>query len=211
MALTLHLLRHAAHGHPTDMLCGRMAGVRLSLDGERQAAGLARRFPPNSLDALRTSPARRCRDTAAHLEAACGVPATVDPTADEVDFGDWTGRRFAELERDPLWRSWNLDRDHATAPGGEGMMRVRDRVAALMNELLALHPQGRVAIVTHAEIVRTAALQVLGLPLQDYDRLEVSHASVTTLSLWTGGGRLLGLNDVSHITAPMPTREVQPA
>ena len=211
MALTLHLLRHAVHGHPTDMLCGRTAGVRLSAEGERQAARLARRFAPGSLEALHTSPARRCRETAEGLEAACGLTAIVDPAADEVDFGDWTGRRFADLEDDPRWRSWNLDRDHATAPHGEAMTCVRARVLALLNEMTTLHPHGRAAVVTHAEIVRTAVLHVLGLPLQAYERLEIGPASITTLHLWPGGGRLLGLNDVSHITASAPTKEVEPA
>jgi broad specificity phosphatase PhoE len=211
MALTLHLLRHAVHDHPADMLCGRMAGVRLGPEGERQAARLAHRFPLDSLDALHTSPIRRCRETAASLEAACGLVAIVDPAAEELDFGDWTGRRFTQLEGDPHWRSWNLDRDHAAAPGGETMGDVRARVVAMLEETLMLHPHDRVAVVTHAEIVRTAVLHVLGLPLQAYDRLEIGPASVTTLCLWPGGGRLIGLNDVSHITAPAPMKEVEPA
>jgi broad specificity phosphatase PhoE len=211
MALTLNLLRHAVHGHPTDMLCGRRAGVRLSREGERQAARLAQRFPQGSLDALHTSPVQRCRETAANLEVACGLAAIVDPAAEEVDFGDWTGRRFTQLEGDPRWRSWNFDRDHAAIPGGETMGHVRARVVTMLKEMLVLHPHGRVAVVTHAEIVRTAVLHVLGLPLQAYDRLEIGPASVTALCLWPGGGRLMGLNDVSHITAPAPMKEVEPA
>jgi broad specificity phosphatase PhoE len=211
MALTLHLLRHAVHGHPQDMLCGRMAGVRLGPDGERQAARLAHRFPLHSLDALHTSPVQRCRETAAVLEEVCGLAAIVDPAAEEVDFGAWTGRRFAALEEDSLWRSWNLDRDHAAAPGGETMRRVRARVLRLLDEMLALHPHGRVAVITHAEIVRTAVLHVLGLPMQAYDRLEIGPASITTLCLWPGGGRLMGLNDLSHLPAPAPLKEMEPA
>ncbi|WP_424811373.1 histidine phosphatase family protein [Roseococcus sp. YIM B11640] len=211
MALMLHLLRHALHDHPPDMLCGRMAGVRLAAEGERQAACLGRRFPLGSLDALLTSPVRRCRDTAAALERACGLPAIVDPAADEVDFGDWAGQRFPALQADPRWTAWNLDRDHAAAPGGETTHALRARVIALLDGILGLHPQGHVAVMTHAEIVRTSVLHILGLPMQAYDRLEVSPASITTLSLWMGGGRLLGLNDVSHIMAPVPMREMESA
>ncbi|MDB5375733.1 MAG: phosphoglycerate mutase protein [Rubritepida sp.] len=211
MALTLHLLRHALHGHPPDMLCGRMAGVGLASEGTWQAAQLASRFPSGSLDALHTSPMQRCRETAAALEAACDLTAIVDPAAVEVDFGGWTGSRFTELEGDPRWRSWNLDRDHAAAPDGETMECVHARVVTLLDELLAPHRQSRVAVVTHAEIVRTAVLHVLGLPLQAYDRLEISPASITTLCLWLGGGRLLGLNDVSHLAARVPAKEVEPA
>jgi broad specificity phosphatase PhoE len=211
MALTLHLLRHALHGHPPDMLCGRMTGVGLASEGMWQATRLASRFSPGSLDALHTSPMQRCRETAAALEAASDLTAVVDPAADEVDFGGWTGSRFTELEDDPRWRGWNLDRDHAAAAGGETMECVRARVVTLLDKLLARHRHGRVAVVTHAEIVRTAVLHVLGLPLQAYDRLEISPASITTLCLWPGGGRLLGLNDVSHLAARVPAKEVEPA
>jgi broad specificity phosphatase PhoE len=211
MALTLHLLRHALHGHSPDMLCGRMAGVRLASEGKWQATRLASRFPSGSLDALHTSPMQRCRETATALETACEFSAVVDPAADEVDFGGWTGRPFMELEGDPLWQSWNHDRDHAAAPGGETMECVLARVVALLDELRARHRHGRVAVVTHAEIVRTAVLHVLGMPMQAYDRLEISPASITTLCLWPGGGRLLRLNDVSHLAAQVPAKEVEPA
>jgi hypothetical protein len=54
-------------------------------------------------------------------------------------------------------------------------------------------------------------LHVLGLPLQAYDRLEISPASITTLCLWPGRGRLLRLNHVSHLAARVPAKEVEPA
>ncbi len=34
---------------------------------------------------------------------------------DEIDFGTFTGRSFADLDGDPDWRTWNEDR--ANAPG----------------------------------------------------------------------------------------------
>lgn len=199
MALTLFLLRHAAHDRVGDLLCGRMPGVALGTTGHWQAARLARRFAPGALDALYTSPVQRCRETAAPLAAACGMLPAVLPEAEEVDFGAWTGSRFAMLEDDPAWRAWNGSRDTAAAPGGESMVAVRSRVEALLDRLRRRHPDGRVALVSHAEIIRTAILQVLGLPLQAYERLEVSPASISALALWPGGERVLGLNDVAHL------------
>ena len=199
MALTLFLLRHAAHDSVGDMLCGRMAGVALGETGRWQAARLARRFGPAMLDALYASPVQRCRETAAPLGARCGLEPALLPAAEEVDFGAWTGSRFAVLEEDPRWQAWNHSRDTAAAPGGESMAAVRQRVQALLEALRARHPEGRVALVSHAEIIRTAILQILGLPLQAYERLEVSPASISALALWPGGGRVLGLNDVAHL------------
>ena len=197
MSLTVLFLRHGAHDRGDDLLCGRLPGVSLGAEGARQAACLARRFPPGTLQALYTSPVQRCRETAAALEATTGLAARVDTAAEEVDFGDWTGQRFAALEMDARWKAWNRSRDDAAAPGGESMQQVRSRVTSLLQELLTRHPSGEVAVVTHAEVIRTAALHLLGLPLQAYDRLEISPASITALA--PGEGRVLGLNDVSHL------------
>lgn len=199
MALTLFLLRHAAHDRVGDLLCGRMPDVALGETGRWQAARLARRFAPGMVDALYTSPVQRCRETAAPLSTRCGLEPGILREAEEVDFGAWTGCRFAALEDDPCWQAWNHSRDTAAAPGGESMAAVRARVQALLEALRAGHPEGRIALVSHAEIIRTALLQVLGLPLQAYERLEVSPASISTLALWPGGGRVLGLNDVAHL------------
>ncbi|MBO1076864.1 histidine phosphatase family protein [Roseomonas marmotae] len=201
MALTLFLLRHAAHDRVGDLLCGRMPGVPLGQHGRWQAARLAGRFPPGTLDALYTSPLQRCRETAAAIAQPGGPEPVPAPEAEEVDFGAWTGLGFTVLETDPRWRAWNSDRDHAVAPGGEAMSAVRQRVVALLKGLQARHPEGRVALISHAEIIRAAVLHLLSLPLQAYERLEVSPASVSTLALWPGGGKLLGLNDVAHLAA----------
>jgi len=201
MALTLCLLRHAAHDHPADMLCGTRPGVALSAAGRRQAACLARRFPPGSLDGLLASPVQRCQETAAAVGAACGLQPETAPAAREVDFGAWTGQRFATLEQDARWHAWNHHRDEAGAPGGEAMQQVRARVLALLEAVLQRHPTGRIAIVSHAEIIRTAILCVLGLPLRAYGRVEVDVASISTLRLWPGGGKLLTLNDAAHLHA----------
>lgn len=204
MALALHLLRHARHGHPPDMLCGRMEGVSLGQDGRRQAARLALRFPFGTLDALYTSPVWRCRQTATAIGA---LEPMVEPASAEVDFGAWTGRSFSVLDADPHWHEWNSNRDEAAAPGGESMHEVRGRVVAMLDALCRRHAEERVAVVTHAEIIRTAVLHLLGLPLREFHRIEIDPASVTTLLLWPGGGRLLGLNDISHLAVPEPEAE----
>jgi broad specificity phosphatase PhoE len=85
----------------------------LTARGHAQAATLPRRVAPA---ALCTSPLRRARETAASLEAAWGIAATVDGAFRELPSGhaDVAGRQawlrfamgatFAEL--DDLQRSW---------------------------------------------------------------------------------------------------------
>jgi broad specificity phosphatase PhoE len=197
MATTVFLLRHAAHGLVDHVLCGRMAGVRLGPEGHAQARLLAERMAREArIAALHTSPAERCRETAAHLAQRLGLTAEVREALDEIDFGAWTGRSFAELQGDALWHDWNTQRDASRAPGGESMREAQARALSHIAELCRRHPDQGVALVSHGDVIKSVIAQVLGLPLQAYARFEIAPASVSAVLAWEGGGKLIGLNEV---------------
>jgi broad specificity phosphatase PhoE len=195
-ATTVFLLRHAAHDR-LDRLCGRMPGVPLGALGLRQAEQLGRRLRRDAVEAVYTSPIERCRQTAASLH----LPAIPEDSLTEIDFGRWTGRDFATLSADPAWQRWNAARDVAQAPDGESMPAVRARLRAGLARLVATHAGGRIALVSHADIIRTAVLDLLDLPLQAYGRFEIDPASLSALVFWPGGGKVLTLNDTAHLAS----------
>jgi probable phosphoglycerate mutase len=196
MATTVFLLRHAAHGLVDHVLCGRMAGVRLGPQGHAQARQLAERMAREDIAALHTSPSERCRETAAHLAQRLGLEAEVGEALDEIDFGTWTGRSFAELAGDPLWHEWNTQRDAARAPGGESMRETQARALSHIEALCRRHLGRGVAVVSHGDVIKSVIAQVLGLPLQAYARFDIAPASVSAILAWEGGGKLIGLNEV---------------
>jgi broad specificity phosphatase PhoE len=101
---TFLLVRHAHVDAVGNSLAGRRDGVHLSEQGRREAAELARWLAGERIDRIYSSPLERARETAAEL--ADGRTLRVEPTAQwtEFDFGEWTGRSFAELDGDPRWR-----------------------------------------------------------------------------------------------------------
>jgi probable phosphoglycerate mutase len=195
MAMTLFLLRHAAHDRVADTLCGRMPGVALGAAGRAQAAALAARLRGEAIGALYTSPVQRCRETASPIGEALGLAPMAEEALAEIDFGDWTGRRFADLQDDPRWRHWNGARDDAAAPGGESMRAVQGRVLGWIAAAREQHPDGRVALVSHGDVIKAALCSFLGLPLQGYERFDIAPASLSALAVWADGGKLLGLNE----------------
>lgn len=195
MALTLFLVRHAAHDRVADTLCGRMAGIGLGAAGRAQAAALAARLRGEAIGALHSSPLRRCLETAAPIGAALGLEPLAEDALAEIDFGEWTGLSFARLQEDPRWRHWNSARDEAAAPGGESMRAVQRRVLDWIGAVQEHQPEGRIALVSHGDVIKAAICHVLGLPLQGYERFDIAPASLTTLVLWKGGGKVLGLNE----------------
>jgi len=49
----------------------------------------------------------------------------IEERLDEIDVGDWQGRDFEALARDPRWNSWNSARSVARPPGGETMLEAQ--------------------------------------------------------------------------------------
>ncbi|RZK94807.1 MAG: histidine phosphatase family protein, partial [Methylobacterium sp.] len=183
----VYLVRHASHDCVHGVLCGRMPGVALGARGHAEAAALAGRLAGSGATEILSSPQRRALETAEPIAARLGRPIAVAPELNEIAFGDWTGRSFADLADDPLWRCWNEARATARTPGGESMAEAQGRILGLLERL-----SGTCVLVSHCDVIRAALVTVLGLSLDAYDRIAVDPGSLSLVELWPGGGRLLG-------------------
>lgn len=195
MTATILLVRHAAHAHLGRVLSGRAGEVALSEQGIQQARQLADWLGREPLDRVQTSPVKRARDTARTIAQAKNTTVELVGALDEVDFGDWAGQGFAELERDPRWHAWNVRRSKAQAPGGETMVAVQQRVLLHLRQLARSAPGMVVAMISHADVIRAAVAGVLGLSLDRLLSFDVDPASVTRIAAGTWGERLLSLNE----------------
>jgi broad specificity phosphatase PhoE len=197
-AVTILMMRHAVHDLVDRTLCGRTEGVGLGETGRSQAAALAARLSKAGLAALYSSPIQRARETAAGIAGACGLEVVTDDALTEIDFGDWTGKPFDELDADSAWRRWNGDRGRERPPAGESMLEAQNRISGFLDGARSRHLGQTIAAVSHGDVIKAAVAHVLGLPLQFHDRFDISPASITTLVAWTGGAKILSLNEVSH-------------
>lgn len=193
----VYLVRHGSHGLLGKMLCGRMEGVSLSDEGQAQAIGLARYFGAGrGIGAILSSPMQRCRQTAAPMAERLGLPVEIREDLNELDCGHWSGRTFDDLGADARWHAWNRDREVAGVPGGETVAEVRGRIMPLLERAVA-GASAPAVWVTHGDIIKVAVLSLLGASADGHDRLEVEPASVTTLDLWPGGGKIVRSNEVA--------------
>jgi probable phosphoglycerate mutase len=192
--MTAILIRHGETDSVGRYLSGRSPSHHLNETGRQQAARLPQRLARQPVAALYTSPLERARETAEPLGAARHLLARTDDSLLEVDFGEWTGRTFEDLDQTPAWRDYNADRLTACAPGGEPIAAVQARIVAALDRLRAIHASAAVAIVSHAEVIRCAVLHHLGMPLDMFRRIEISPASVTILELGPDESRFLCIN-----------------
>jgi probable phosphoglycerate mutase len=189
-----YLLRHAEHDLLGRELVGRRPGVHLNAAGRAQAGRLATMLADEAFDAVLSSPQERARETAELIAARQGRSVSAAAALDEVEFGDWTGQSFGELERDPRWRRFNRLRGLALIPGGELVQEVQARLWRLMDELHQSHPDGRLLLVSHGDVIRAALMHVLGIPADFVQRLEIAPAGLSTIVFDADGARVIGIN-----------------
>jgi broad specificity phosphatase PhoE len=194
----LFLVRHAAHDNLGGYLAGRSA-VTLGKAGLAQAERTAERLKRERFSMVYTSPRHRTRETAeAIARASQAPPPAVEDDLDEIDFGDWSGRTFDDLNTDPEWQRWNAVRTLAVTPGGETFLGVQSRVVKLIARLVARHPDEACVIVSHADVIKAAICHSLGLTLDAWPRFDIAPASISTVAVdpWTAQVRTL--NEVVH-------------
>jgi len=201
---TFLLIRHALHELGGDTIAGRRPGVRLSPDGRVQADGLVPRLAGISVDALYCSPMERTQQTAAPLAAGLGLTVQTCEDLHEIDYGDWTGRRLDELRGGEHWERWNSYRSGHRVPNGESMLHIQTRVMALLMRLREEHRGERVALVSHADVIKAAVSYCLGAPLDLFQRIEISPASVSVVAVGDLGPWVLCVNNVGRLDG-LPT------
>ena len=192
---TILLIRHAAHVELGRILSGRRRDVALSSEGLEQAEIVADLLAVEPLAAVYSSPRERAFYTARAIAEPHDIKVQIANELDEVDFGDWTGMSFDDLEGDPAWSAWNEARGTARPPNGESMAEAVDRAAAALETIAAAHAGATVACVSHCDIIRGLIARYLGLPLDNMLRFDSDPASVSRLALGNWGARIMTVNE----------------
>jgi probable phosphoglycerate mutase len=113
----------------------------------------------------------------------------------EINFGAWTGKPFTALAGDSVWRRFNSFRSGARIPEGESMLEAQTRFVNELQELSTLHPGSSLGIVSHADLIKAGLAYLAGIPLDLFQRIEISTGSVSIVELSPDGVRILAINE----------------
>ncbi len=200
--MRIYLVRHGQSEwqlRPSDDL-----DTQLTATGHQQAALLATWLAAQPrldakhelrITALRTSPCRRARDTAAYMSERLGLPAPACASLREADF-----HVASQLPRDagPL----DLARDWKATTAYAGF---RDQAQAALQEMVGAAPEPTAAVlaVSHGGLIKTMLRLLcgtLGISFKLY------NTGITTLEWSEGRWHLIHLNLCDHLAAELRTR-----
>jgi alpha-ribazole phosphatase len=174
VASRILLIRHTRLAVAPGICYGR-ADVPLAPTFSAEAAEVLARMPWTPVE-IWTSPADRCR----RLAEAFGIPSErvrVDPRLLELHFGDWENHPW-ESFRSPQSEAWARDPFKVRPPGGETAGELHLRVGKVRAELLARVAAAgnlRVAVITHAGVIRSWRAHAGGCGLADFFGEPVPH------------------------------------
>ncbi len=201
--VTVALIRHAESTWNRE---GRIQGKQdppLSPHGRRQAEALAQRLAQEPLAAVYSSPQQRAFETAEILAAPHNLPVAVEPGLAEIDHGAWEGLTEAEIRQRfaDSYYLWQTRPSRVRMPGGEHVSAVEARVHRAWHQILALHDEGLIAVVSHEVPIKAIIADVLGLKLDMMGRFVVHNAALNLIEISDHGPRVVCLNDRCHLNA----------
>ncbi|MFD7228901.1 bifunctional RNase H/acid phosphatase [Streptomyces sp. NPDC059881] len=202
---TFVLLRHGETALTPQKRFSGSGGTdpELSEVGERQAEAVAAVLAARgTIQAVVSSPLKRCRQTAAAVAARLGLDVGIDEGLRETHFGAWEGLTFGEVRErygDDL-DAWLASPKAAPTGGGESFATVARRVAATRDRLAEDYRGRTVLLVTHVTPIKTLVRLALGAPPEALFRMELSAASLSAVAYYADGNASLRLlNDTSHL------------
>jgi alpha-ribazole phosphatase len=194
------------HGETDNNLNRRYQGqmdVPMNRTGIRQVELLAKRLSTETIDAIVASDLSRTVNTAKIICSSLPNPPAVqaDPRWRELSFGKWEGHNQEEIKAQ--WqneaKAWYADIVHSSAPGGESLLQLSERVGAALEDLKSTYKDKTVLLVTHSGVIQTLMCLVLGVDLKRYWQFRVLQASLTIIHFHEAGGAIELFNDCSHL------------
>lgn len=154
------LVRHAPVMVPKGVCYGRQ-DVALRPGWEGVAAGLAVLAQGAVCRVLYTSPAARCQQMARKLADTAGMELRVDARLAEMDFGEWEGQPWHEIDRS-LLDAWAADPEGFVPPGGESGRALCRRVLAFWQDVQQAGTP--VCVLSHGGPLRVLSALAAGTP-----------------------------------------------
>ena len=170
---------------------------RLTERGVAQAKALALRLAREKFTALYSSDLGRAVQTAQEIANVTGHAIITDERLRERHLGIFQGLNGEEIiSKYPEERKQMRTQGPSyVIPGGESMREVQKRVVEALLDINERHPHQSVVVVSHGDVIRSALLFALGMPLGSCNIIEISQGSISSIRLDAGGIRVLAMNE----------------
>jgi alpha-ribazole phosphatase len=195
------LIRHGETEWNKNSRCMGHTNIELSPEGERQAHALAKRMKGMKLSAIYASDLDRAFRTAEIIAREHGLTVQKKELLRELNFGEWEGLTYAQVEEKDRQRlqAWMKDIANAAPPGGEAFSNLKERALAALQEIVQVHPEETVAVVSHGGTIKTILCSIVDAPLRHNWRFQQDNGAINILEFYEDGAVICSVNDTCHL------------
>ncbi len=199
------LIRHGQSEGNAEGRFGGHTATPLSARGRREAEAAARALAAEKITAIYSSDLLRAIDTALPLARLTDLEVEPSAAFRERGVGVMEGLTFEEAAAEhPEHYAALLRRDFEhVLLGGESYRQRLDLAARKLDQILAKHKGGRVAIFTHTGTICILTLHIMGAldaPELKPVWIATSNCGITRIDLRADGFiRVLSINDTRHL------------
>ena len=180
------LLRHGETDESSRGLCYGKLDVPLSEKGRLQVEKAAQLLQQLRPDAIVSSPRTRAHDSANIVAKACKLAVEIDDEVAELDFGDFEGKLYEDVERDhpEFYARWMKSPTKVSFPNGESYAAMAKRVVTAYQRLTQRTENNRILLVSHGGVNRIILAEILGLAPANVFRLEQNYAGISCIDYY---------------------------
>lgn len=167
---TIFYVRHGqTDQNKNNILTGR-TNVSINEIGVAQAEKTANTLKNEKIDILFCSPLLRAKQTANIINKYHNLPIIEDVRIIERDYGDYTGKNTADIDRKTSWNYFHCD---AVYPNVESPKAILTRVQSFIDMLKLEYKDKKILVVAHSGVGRLFNVYFNGMP-ENGDLLKTS-------------------------------------
>jgi probable phosphoglycerate mutase len=127
----------------------------------------------------------------------------IDPLLNEVDYGQWSGKRLIALSRKKEWKTVQESPSRMYFPGGEGIAAMQARAMSSVHQAASLPDSKVVVFVSHGDVIKSIVASALGMHLDEFQRIIIDPASVSVIEYSSVKPRILLVNDTRAVVTDL--------
>ena len=194
------------HGETEWNKLGRFQGhedIKLNERGLAQARETAKTAAGWGHSAIYTSPLIRTMQVAEEMAKVTQARVSQRPGLKELGLGELEGVTGEEMRLGwpEVFSAWRSSPEKVSMPNGESLLQLRDRAWQSILDIEGEHSEGEsVVVISHNFAIRSIVGELLGVPLENFHRMSLSLASVSTFESDDRGRRLISYNSTGHLS-----------
>lgn len=158
----IYYVRHGQTEHNKNNILTGRTDVSINEVGIEQAKQTAEALKDVQFDVLFCSPLLRAKQTASIVNAYHNLQVIEDKRLIERDYGNFTGKTTAEIDRNVSWNYYECKKKY---PKVESPKDIYKRVESFINMLKTKYKDKTILVVAHSGVGRLFNIYFNGLPV----------------------------------------------